>query len=108
ACLPTLALAGTRLLGDHVADLTLAVPLAGVLLAPGVIAEAVLLQRADRHLEDTLAIGQDDALLAHDVRQVLLDRFLDLLFMPLLVHQPLAVQRPVLPRDGRSAAGARS
>src|SRR4051794_39376097 len=95
------------LLADDVADLRAALPLADAILLVVIEPEFVLFERADRDLDDRLAIRQDDVLPADDIGQVLLDRVLDLLVMPLLVDQPLAVERPVA-FGNRSCRHARS
>ena len=54
------------------------------------------------HLDDVLAVGQDDILLRHYVRQVLLDRLFDPLLVPLLVSRAFPMQRPVVVGDGHA------
>jgi hypothetical protein len=93
---PTLRVAGPA---DHVADLRATLALADMLLLAVVVAEAILVERADRHPDDLLPVRGDDRLLADDAVQITADRLLDLSIMAGLIGRALAVQRPVLPRD---------
>src|SRR4051812_44770846 len=49
-----------------------------------------------------LPVGENDALFGDDVMQILLDRLFDPFLVSLLVYWPLAVQRPVVMRDGHA------
>ena len=76
-----LALAVALLAADHLARLRLAVALAD---ARGGVAvdEAILLDAADRDLDDAIAILPDDRLLGDDVGDVLADRLAHLVAVP--------------------------
>src|SRR5581483_6841773 len=91
-----LALAGARLLGDNIAHLAFAIALTRVGLAAWIIAETILIQRADGNAHHLLPIGEDDILFAHNVAEVFLDSLADFLFMTFLVDLPFAMQRPVM------------
>src|SRR5207248_2562564 len=93
---PTGSRLAAGLLAEDVAHLGAALSLAGVLAAAVVEAEVRQLERADRHLDDLVAVGGDDRLLADDPGQVALDRLLDLLIVASLVDRSLAVERPVV------------
>ncbi len=81
--------------GQHVPHLGPARALAHLGLAQRVEAEAVLLQGADRDLDDRLAVRGDHGLVAHDLLEVVGDGLADPLLMSRLVHGALALKRPV-------------
>src|SRR5713101_5754473 len=85
-----LAFAGTRLLGDNIADFAFAVALARMGLAARIVTEAVLIQRADGNAHHFLAVREDDALFTDDITEVFLDGLANFLFMTFLVYLPFA------------------
>lgn len=89
-------LAVRRIAAEHVPDLAVAVSLADVLGFVVVIPEPVLVEAADRHLQNLLAVRHDDALLGDEIGEVLPQSVSNLLLVAALVLVPLAVQRPVL------------
>src|SRR5439155_6828328 len=96
----SIALPRLRVLAQDVANFRVALALAAVLALLRVEAEAGQVERANGHLDDLLAIRGDDRLFGDDVAEVFLDRLFDLGVVPRLVGRPLAVQRPVLLRNG--------
>src|SRR5207249_1312976 len=100
------ALAPLTLAAEDVADFRGSVALRDVLLLAIVVAELVLLERADRHLDAPFAIREDDRLVRDDRAEVLLDRLADTLLVPLLVDLPLALEAPVVALNTHNSQGA--
>src|SRR5579875_735297 len=92
-------LAGARLLRYDIANFTFAIALAGVLLATGVEAEAIFVERANGYTHHLFAVRENDALFTDDILQVFLNGLANLLFMAFLVNLTFTMQGPVMLGD---------
>ena len=88
----TRALTGLTFAGNYVAHARLAIALSDVFVLAIVETKLVFIERAHRHSDRALAIREDDRFIRNDRTEVLADRFLDALFVALLVDDAFALQ----------------
>ena len=92
----TWSLPGLAFVPDDIANLGIAVAGAYVLLFAVVKPELVFIKRANRDLNNALAVREDDRLVGDDRAQILLDRISNSLFVAILIDLTFALERPIV------------
>ena len=84
---------------DHIADFGVAIALPDVFALAVIESELVFVQRAHRHFDLLPPVRQDDRFVRDDRAEIFADRFLDALFVAILVDDAFALKRPVVALD---------